>query len=137
MSQSKSGSGGKQNLLQDTRRECDGNRAIFRELIRGRRQELHLSQELLAEKADISLNTVSRIEGGQTAMSVQVFRQLVIEVDILLGEVVPASEDRQLNELFHHICRLRWKEQKIVMQPVKALIDGVEQGKIIKGCLSH
>ena len=48
------------------------NRAISTELIelgeriRKRRQEMKLSQESFAEKAGISVNTVSRIEGGQT-----------------------------------------------------------------------
>ena len=46
------------------------NRAISTELIelgeriRKRRQEMKLSQESFAEKAGISVNTVSRIEGG-------------------------------------------------------------------------
>ena len=49
------------------------NRAISTELIelgeriRKRRQEMKLSQESFAEKAGISVNTVSRIEGGQTS----------------------------------------------------------------------
>ena len=53
-----------------------GSRATSPELIelgeriRKRRQEMNLSQEALAEKAGISINTVSRVEGGQTAMSI-------------------------------------------------------------------
>ena len=38
------------------------------ERIRKRRQELHWSQEEFAEEADISVNTVIRIEGGQCAL---------------------------------------------------------------------
>ena len=59
------------------------NRAISTELIelgeriRKRRQEMKLSQESFAEKAGISVNTVSRIEGGQTAMSVEIFRKMI------------------------------------------------------------
>ena len=59
------------------------NRAISTELIelgeriRKRRQEMKLSQESFAEKAGISVNTVSRIEGGQTAMSVEIFRKVI------------------------------------------------------------
>ena len=72
------------------------NRAISTELIelgeriRKRRQEMKLSQESFAEKAGISVNTVSRIEGGQTAMSVEIFRKMIeiLETDanILLGK---------------------------------------------------
>ena len=60
-----------------------GNRVKSRELmelgmrIRSRRIELKLSQEELAERAGINSNTVSRIEGGQMAMSVETFRKLV------------------------------------------------------------
>ena len=51
-----------------------GNRAESQDLIdlgnriRKRRQEIHLSQEVLAEKTGISPNTISRIEGGQWSM---------------------------------------------------------------------
>ena len=72
------------------------NRAISTELIelgeriRKRRQEMKLSQESFAEKAGISVNTVSRIEGGQTAMSVEIFRKMIeiLETDanILMGK---------------------------------------------------
>ena len=44
--------------------------AALGERIRERRMELRLSQEALAEKAGISANTVSRIEGGQMAMGI-------------------------------------------------------------------
>ena len=47
------------------------------ERIRKYRREKHISQEALAELADISVNTVSRIEGGQTAMSVEIFARMV------------------------------------------------------------
>ena len=46
------------------------------ERIRKRRQELHWSQEEFAEEADISVNTVIRIEGGQSATSIEVFEKI-------------------------------------------------------------
>ena len=51
--------------------------AALGERIRERRMELRLSQEALAEKAGISANTVSRIEGGQMAMGIGTFINLV------------------------------------------------------------
>ena len=56
-----------------------GNRAGSQDLIdlgnriRDRRHEIRLSQENVAERAGISANTVSRIEGGQSAMSIEIF----------------------------------------------------------------
>ncbi len=63
--------------------EILGNRAESQELIclgsriRERRLSAGLSQEALAEKAGVSPNTVSRIEGGLTEMYVETFRKLV------------------------------------------------------------
>ena len=57
-----------------------GNRVGSQELIqlgervRQKRKDCHLSQETLAEKAGISVNTVSRIEGGQAAMSIEILQ---------------------------------------------------------------
>lgn len=45
--------------------------------VRKYRNERYWSQEKLAEKVDVSLNTVSRIEGGQTRMSIEIFMRLV------------------------------------------------------------
>ena len=81
------------------------NRAISTELIelgeriRKRRQEMKLSQESFAEKAGISVNTVSRIEGGQTAMSVEIFRKMIeiLETDanLLLGKEGGGTEKQE------------------------------------------
>ncbi len=83
------------------------NRAISTELIelgeriRKRRQEMKLSQESFAEKAGISVNTVSRIEGGQTAMSVEIFRKIIeiLETDanLLLGKEGGGTEKAGIN----------------------------------------
>ncbi len=60
-----------------------GNRAGSQDLIelgnriRDRRNEISMSQEKVAEQAGISANTVSRIEGGQSAMSIEIFIKMV------------------------------------------------------------
>ena len=51
--------------------------------IRDRRTELYLSQETVAEKAEVSTNTISRIECGQTAMSIEIFIKLCGNFKIL------------------------------------------------------
>ena len=48
------------------------------ERIRKRRLELHLSQEQLAEKAGISVNTLSRLECGQSSTSINKFRRILL-----------------------------------------------------------
>ena len=114
------------------------NRAISTELIelgeriRKRRQEMKLSQESFAEKAGISVNTVSRIEGGQTAMSVEIFRKMIeiLETDanILLGKKEGDTERQEsVQEVLYQIQKLEWKEQKIIMQTIDSLIDSFNE----------
>ena len=114
------------------------NRAISTELIelgeriRKRRQEMKLSQESFAEKAGISVNTVSRIEGGQTAMSVDIFRKMIeiLETDanILLGKEEGDTERQEsVQEVLYQIQKLEWKEQKIIMQTIDSLIDSFNE----------
>ena len=114
------------------------NRAISTELIalgeriRKRRQGMKLSQESFAEKAGISVNTVSRIEGGQTAMSVEIFRKMIeiLETDanILLGKEEGDTERQEsVQEVLYQIQKLEWKEQKIIMQTIDSLIDSFNE----------
>ena len=114
------------------------NRAISTELIelgeriRKRRQEMKLSQESFAEKAGISVNTVSRIEGGQTAMSVEIFRKrieiLEIDANLLLGKEGGGTEKLEsIQEVLYRIQKMEWKEQKIIMQTIDSLIDSFNE----------
>lgn len=81
------------------------------ERIRQRRKDSHLSQETFAEKAGISVNTVSRIEGGQTAMSIEIFQRLVEVLDadanMLLGR--PMGDQYEESNREKMFCRsLLW-----------------------------
>ena len=102
------------------------------ERIRKRRQEMKLSQESFAEKAGISVNTVSRIEGGQTAMSVEIFRKMIeiLETDanLLLGKEGGGTEKLEsIQEVLYRIQKMEWKEQKIIMQTIDSLIDSFNE----------
>lgn len=104
------------------------NRAISTELIelgeriRKRRQEMKLSQESFAEKAGISVNTVSRIEGGQTAMSVEIFRKIIeiLETDanLLLGKEGGGTEKQEsVRKCFAVFRRWNGKSRKLSCRP--------------------
>lgn len=114
-----------------------GNRAGSQRLIqlgeriRQKRKDSHLSQEAFAEKVGISVNTVSRIEGGQSAMSVEVFAKLVEILDADANELLgwSAGEKRKSDPVETAIVRLRQlkpKEQRIVTRTMNALMDGIE-----------
>lgn len=112
-----------------------GNRAGSQELIqlgeriRQKRKDSHLTQETFAEKAGISVNTVSRIEGGQAAMSIEIFAKLVEILDADANELLgrnPKEMGNPAHRMFSRVKNLRPKEQKIVIQTMSALMDGIE-----------
>lgn len=112
-----------------------GNRVGSQELIqlgervRQKRKDCHLSQETLAEKVGISVNTVSRIEGGQAAISIEIFVKLVevlgADANELLGKN-PEGDRNPAHKMVSRVLNLQPKEQKIVIQTISALMDGIE-----------
>lgn len=112
-----------------------GNRAGSQELIqlgeriRQKRKDSHLSQETLAEKAGISVNTVSRIEGGQAAMSIEIFAKMVEVLDADANELLgknPEGDRSPAHKMVSRVLNLQPKEQKVVIQTISALMDGIE-----------
>ena len=112
-----------------------GNRAGSQELIqlgervRQKRKDCHLSQETLAEKVGISVNTVSRIEGGQAAMSIEIFAKLVGVLDADANELLgknPEGDRSPAHKMVSRVLNLQPKEQKVVIQTMSALMDGIE-----------
>ena len=92
-------------------------------------KDCHLSQETLAEKVGISVNTVSRIEGGQAAISIEIFVKLVevlgADANELLGKN-PEGDRNPAHKMVSRVLNLQPKEQKIVIQTISALMDGIE-----------
>lgn len=116
-----------------------GRRAVSQELtmlgerIRERRMELCLSQEMLAEKAGISVNTVSRIEGGQMSMTIGIFMKLTQALDTdansLLGIVPTGEADRRYRDILYQVSHLRAHEQKIVLRTMEVLADELRRNR--------
>ena len=116
-----------------------GNRAGSQDLIRlgnrirDRRNEISMSQEKVAEQAGISANTVSRIEGGQSAMSIEIFIKMVqilgVDANELLGVSSQTKEDGQCRKMFCRIRHLKQSEQTVVLQTMEAMVDGLRQCK--------
>lgn len=115
-----------------------GNRAKSQDLIklgnriRDQRQKINMSQEKVAERAGISTNTVSRIEGGQSAMSIDIFIRIVqvlgVDANELLGVDSPVEgEKEQYQKIFYRIQHLKQCEQTVVLQTMEALVNGLRQ----------
>jgi transcriptional regulator with XRE-family HTH domain len=113
-----------------------GRRAASQELvalgerIRERRTELRLSQEALAEKAEISANTVSRIEGGQMSMSIGTFIKLTRALDADAGSLLgllPGQGEKQYQDICYRISHLRECDRKTVLRTVEALVESLRR----------
>lgn len=116
-----------------------GNHAVSQELIdlgeriRKQRQLIRMSQEVLAEQAGVSINTISRIEGGQSAMSVEIFRRIVLALGMdaneLLGAEIRKGEKAESFRLSHQIRGLEKEDQEVVHQMLGALVDALQERK--------
>ena len=82
--------------------------------IRDRRNEISMSQEKVVEQVGIVTNTVSRIEGGQFAMSIEIFIKMVqilgVAANELLGVSSQTKEDGQCRKMFGRIRHLKQSE---------------------------
>ena len=107
-----------------------GNRVVSQRLmemgerIRNRRQTLRWSQEKLAEMAD-----VSRIEGGQSDMSIEVFRRLAealgMSASELVGDMEVMEGDGHMQRMSVRMRRLQQKDREVVFRTVDALVDAL------------
>ena len=117
-----------------------GNRAVSQELImlgnriRGYRKERGFSQEILAEKSGVSTNTISRIEGGQMAMSVGILQKIVkalgVDANTLLGVSTEVNETKIWVSAFScRVQELKENEQEILKHTMNALIESMEKNR--------
>ena len=118
-----------------------GNRAVSQELImlgnriRESRKERGFSQEILAEKSGVSTNTISRIEGGQMAMSVGILQKIVkalgVDANTLLGVSTEVNETEIWVSAFSsRVQELKENEQEILKHTMNALIESMEKNRL-------
>ena len=117
------------------------NRAVSQELImlgnriREYRKERGFSQEILAEKSGVSTNTISRIEGGQMAMSVGILQRIVkalgVDANVLLGVSTDVNETNIWVSAFSsRVQELKENEQEILKYTMNALIESMEKNRL-------
>ena len=118
-----------------------GNRAVSQELIilgnriLEYRKERGFSQEILAEKSGVSTNTISRIEGGQMAMSVGILQKIVkalgVDANTLLGVSTEVNETKICVAAFSsRVQELKENEQEILKHTMNALIESMEKNRL-------
>lgn len=72
-------------------------RAEFGELVRKYRLKLKLSQEILAEKADIHRTYVSDIELGKVDISISVAYKLAKALNLSFNRLIKEAEEKLIN----------------------------------------
>lgn len=118
-----------------------GNRAVSQELImlgnriREYRKEREFSQEILAEKSGVSTNTISRIEGGQMAMSVGILQKIVKALGVDANTLLGVSTEVNETEIWVSACssrvqELKENEQEILKHTMNALIESMEKNRL-------
>ena len=103
--------------------------------IRECRKEREFSQEILAEKPGVSTNTISRIEGGQMAMSVGILQKIVKalggDANTLLGVSTEVNETEIWVSAFSsRVQELKENEQEILKHTMNALIESMEKNRL-------
>ena len=72
-------------------------------LIRQKREALHLTQEELAERANLSWDTIHRIELGKTSIRIDMFLQVCDALETTPYEFSPSRYKKQEDETDLHI----------------------------------
>ena len=89
-----------------------------------RRKELNMTQEKLAEKVDVSLQTISNIELGKKAVRPENLAKLCHELDITSDYILYGKRSKeQLDTLTKQISALSPSDYKIVSEMVSRLTE--------------
>ena len=103
-----------------------GNEQILRDMgmrVCSRRKELHLTQEQVAERMDVSLQMVSNLELGKKAIRpenlLRLSQVLDISVDYILSGRYSERETLDISEKF---LKLSPEHQRIIRQLIESLI---------------
>ena len=95
--------------------------------IKSKRKTMTMTQEILAEKLDVSIGYVSQVERGITKISLDLLAEIsaILNCDIaeLITESSIESNTYMLSELMHEIDSLSNKKRKLLLEIIKLLSD--------------
>ena len=99
------------------------------ERIREHRKALGLSQAQLAERTNLSNNTVSRIESAQVMLSAENLFLMAEALGVTPNDISPTrlqykKKQSTLSLLDEKYAKLTPDKQKLVMASISAMIDG-------------
>ena len=85
-----------------------------------------MTREMLAEKADISVQFLSDIEKGRKSMTVTTLRNICDALSVNVDFVVNGSENSDIaNEIFSIVNTLSEKQQKSIKNLILLFIESI------------
>ncbi len=99
----------------------------FGERVRTYRKLNDLSQERLAELADVSTNTINSIENGKTFLTYPTLKNICSSLNITAPQlfafdVKPQEPDKLLSQLLIYVKKLTPAQQKQVIEIIKTFM---------------
>ena len=103
----------------------------FGSRVKETRKSLKLTQEDLAEKADIGVVYLSEIERGLKSPSIVVFTKIAkaldVSADYLLRDVLPTGKEYVFDDLTKKLENLTPRQRKTVSDIIDAYLSNLEQ----------
>lgn len=97
--------------------------------IRTARNEAGLTQEELAEKADISTAYLGEVERGKKVMGIDKFIKIVkalgVSADSILCNELPTGEPHVFDEITEKLKKLDPQQRKVIAEIINAYVKNV------------
>lgn len=95
--------------------------------IRERRKQLCYSQAKLAEKAEVSVDTIKSIESGRRTMNLDTYLRIVEALETTpVGLIKDSAPEEWVDRLLFMTANFSSREMKFVLHMVEQLLKGYE-----------
>lgn len=101
-------------------------RTRFGAEVRRLRQARGLTQEALAERSDLSVDAIRRMEGGRFSPTLDTLRKLSTGLDVSLHtlfESVEADRSSKVSEISDFLARRSSRELRLAWKVIRAMFD--------------
>jgi len=97
------------------------------------RKDAGLTQEKLAEKVEVAVETISRLERGHSIPSVEKFYEIAQAINIEMATLLDIADDDFKTKTYPHMAEMRGlmrkakkSHQKMAVEVVKRVLEEVE-----------
>lgn len=102
--------------------------------LRQERHKMHLTQEKLAERVEVSDAYIGQIERGERSLSldtlVKLANQLAVTVDYLLHDSILISDDQFMDQIQQIMVDRSSKEKQLALDIIKLMFTHLDELKV-------